>query len=146
MKQGYSPGVTDVAPQDPNSIRDPHKLYQQEYDGPYPDKVLRVTLGNKGKTAALDISGQLYFDSTYLRPLDFPDLDANVEDEGEGTNKVDLYTSEGSWFLPAPTDERLTFDVAVLVKELWHYPNQVRIRYSSRRQHRGHWLLDIQAT
>jgi len=72
MKQGYSPGVTDIAPQDPNSIRDPHKLYQQEYDGPYPDKVLRVTLVNKGKTAALDISGQLYFDSTYLRPLDFP--------------------------------------------------------------------------
>lgn len=116
-------------PRAPDSLRlwnNPLLLAQQDYEGPLPDWVLRVTVVNKGKIAALDVSGQLYLDPDHLVPLDFPGLDGNIEAQENGTHQVNVYTGEGSRLLPGPTDEELTFDVAVLVKN----PGTTHIRYA----------------
>ncbi len=138
IRKGYSPGLADVGPQDPNRSYDPHTGHQQRYDGPFPDMVLRVTLVNKGETAAHDVSGQLYFDPKYLESLNFPDMDGNVEDD-----KANLYTSTGSTLLPAPTSEELTFDVALLVKQ----PGTTHVRYAFATPQGDHiedrWSLDV---
>lgn len=101
-------------PQDPRHFRnfqDYLLIAQQDYDGPIPNKVLRVTLANKGKATAKEVSGLLCIDTNYLQPLDFPGLDGDVEDKGQGICKVNLYISEVS-----SIEENPTFDIAVLVK------------------------------
>ena len=133
-------------PKSPDYLRpvgDDLLLAQQDYEGPFPDKVLRVTLTNKGKTAALDVSGQLYLNSNHLQPWDFPGLDGGVEIEENGTYQVKLYTHEGSRLLPAPTDEEFTFDVAVLVKNT----GTTNVKYAFATPQGDHventWSLDI---
>lgn len=141
---GMSLGL-DPYPKPPDFMR-PFNNYlllaQQDYDGPFPDWVLRVTVVNKGKTAALDVSGQLYLNPDHLEPLDFPGLDGNVEAQEDGTHQVSVYTGEGSRLLPAPTDEELTFDVAVLVKQ-----PTTNIRYAFATPQGDHvedrWSLEI---
>ena len=129
----------------PDSIRGNNSLLieQQDYQGPSPDRALRVTVVNKGKTAALDVSGQLYLDPAHLEPFDFPGLNADVEVHEDGTYRVNLHTSEGSRLLPAPTDEELTFDVAMLVKK----SGTTSIRYAFATPQGDHventWSLDI---
>jgi hypothetical protein len=133
---------------DPGSMR-PWKnlvlIAQQDYEGPFPDKVLRITLVNRGRTAALDIAGQIFLDSNYVQPLDFPGLDGNVEVEENGTYQVSLYTGEGSRLLPAPTSEELTFDIAVLVKN----SGTTQVRYAFATPQGDHvedsWPLDTPA-
>lgn len=110
----YSSYFTDVAPQDPRHLcnsNNYHLLAQQNYKGPIPNKVLRVTLANKGKATAKEVSGLLCIDTNYLQPLDFPGLDGDVEEKGQGICKVSLYISEVS-----SIEEMVTFDIAVLIK------------------------------
>lgn len=131
---------TPIRPQDPNLI---YPYYN--YEGPYPDWVLRVTVVNKGRTAALNVSGQLYFDAAQLEPFDFPGLNGNVEAQDDGTHQVSVYAGEGSRLLPAPTDEEMTFDIAVLVKQ----PGTTSIRYAFATPQGDHvediWSLDVPA-
>lgn len=135
-----------IAPQDPSIFRlhnEPLLFAKQDYDGPFPDMVLRVTLVNKGKVAALDISGQLYVNSSHLEPLDFPGLDGQVEPQDDGVYQVNVSTYEGSRLLPAPTDEELTFDIAILVKKT----GTTHIQYAFATPQGDHvensWLLNV---
>jgi hypothetical protein len=41
------------------------------YEGPLPDKVVRVSLVNRGKIAAFEITGTFRFEAAYLEPLGY---------------------------------------------------------------------------
>lgn len=48
------------------------------YDGPYPDLMLTFELRNLGKKSAHEISVTVWFDSDFLKPIEFPRLDGKV--------------------------------------------------------------------
>ena len=106
-----------VGPIDPRqfSPRDPTLIAQRNYDGLIPNKVLHVTVVNKGKVAATDLFGQLYLESAHLCPLEFPGLDGDVDTNvQEGSYKVEVGIDEG--LLPAPAEGEHTFRVGVLTQ------------------------------
>ena len=114
-----------VGPIDPRNFipRDPTLIAQRNYDGPIPNKVLRVTVVNSGKVAAPDLFGQLYLESAHLCPLEFPGLDGEVDiDVQEGRYKVEVGIDEE--LMPAPAEEEHTFRVAVST----HAPGKTSVR------------------
>jgi len=114
-----------VGPMDPRHSlpRDPTLIAQRTYDGPIPNKVLRVTVVNRGKVAAPDLFGQLYFESAHLSPLEFPGLDGEVDAVvQEGRYKVEVGIDEE--LLPGPAAGEHIFRVAVST----HAPGKTSVR------------------
>lgn len=69
-----------------DAVKDPQgRQVYYYYDDPLPDKVLRISIVNRGRTPAHKISGWIYFDPDYLKPDDR---------HGDGVTADDL-TSEG---------------------------------------------------
>jgi hypothetical protein len=115
-----------VGPIDPRQLlytRDPTLIAQRNYDGPIPNKVLGVTVVNRGKVAAPDLFGQLYFESAHLSPLEFPGLDGEVDTVvQEGRYKVDVGIDEE--LLPGPAAGEHIFRVGVST----HAPGKTSVR------------------
>lgn len=62
IAKGFNFAVYEAMELDPriNRIYEDDLIAQEDYEGPFPDKVLRVSLINLGKSAALDVTGQLF--------------------------------------------------------------------------------------
>ena len=94
-----------------DAVEDPLDV-QLNYDA-LPDKMLRVTLINRGRTFADSIAGWLYFDPDYLEPDDRFGDGSTDEDLVEGLFRVQI-SGRGHYLLPNINDV-LVFDVAVKV-------------------------------
>ncbi len=94
------------------------------YDGPLPDFGIRLLLANRGRAAASEITGWLYFDPAHLSPLEFfSDFDDSTYIVG-GDKSPDRYRvkvgGDGDQTLfPSPTHvprDYLDFTVYVSIK------------------------------
>lgn len=98
-----------------------YSMYQIEYDGPYPNFVVKFELRNQGRKPAQDVSGRVTFDSVFLEPIEFPKMDG---DEPEGIDIASILdpTSGKSMKLdvgtvpPYPSEKKFTFKIALLKK------------------------------
>jgi hypothetical protein len=115
----YMPSVADqVAAQWPGDVymnRGHLEESRRNYKGMFPTSVVEIELVNRGKTAAHQITGWLHFEAS-MRPLDFPGLDATVEDirDADGFYRAEVGGGEGSKLLSS-SSETLTYRVGLFV-------------------------------
>ncbi len=83
------------------------------YGGPLPDKVVRVGLANRGKTAAFGVAGRVYFESSHLEPLGYFSGDAKVSENRGGAYRVEVGGERDVLLFP---DGERSFDIAVSVR------------------------------
>jgi hypothetical protein len=82
------------------------------YEGPLPDKVVRVNVINRGKSVAFAVTGLVYFESSHLEPLGYFSGGKVFKNEGStyraevGHEKDILLTPDGDH----------SFDIAVAVR------------------------------
>ncbi len=89
----------------------------EPYEGPLPDKVVRIKLVNQGRTAAYEVTGWIYFDHAHLEPVDEFGDGYDVEVLKDGWCKVAVGGGTGCSLLPTVNDP-LSFDIAVKVHSL----------------------------
>jgi hypothetical protein len=113
-------GIADQPPIDPNQQRyfmaGKHMTHieRQDYDGPRPDKVVRIVMVNRGSTAAKGISGRFRFDGDRLRPIEYPELHGEVRGRDEdGSYTVEV--ADGRTNLQPYPHEEDEYRIAVLV-------------------------------
>lgn len=96
----------------------------EPYEGPLPDKVVRIELVNRGRTAAYEITGWIHFDPAHLEPVE-EYLDAyDVDEQDDEPSKARVGGGEASYLLPNANDA-LVFDIAVKVNS----PGETRVEY-----------------
>lgn len=126
---------------------------EQGHQSPWPDRVLVVKISNKGKATALSVYGHLAVDGEYMWPLEFPDLPAEIDLRHEsGFFWINFQTSETSRLLPEPTNQKLTFRVALRttkrVRRLTRSVVTTNVKYAFTSQQgdsvEGEWPLEIQ--
>lgn len=94
-----------------------YTLAQVDYDGSYPDLVLRFELRNLGRRSAYEVSGVLFFETKFLRPFQFPGLDGKVS---KGIDIANVGTGRKRTYLrldvllPSVVEERKPLEVPLL--------------------------------
>jgi hypothetical protein len=86
---------------------------KNRYQGPLPDKVVRVDLANWGESAAFGVRGCIFFESSHLKPLDYFSDDAKVLDNQIGAYKVEVGNDKDILLTPTA---RCSFDIAVSIR------------------------------
>lgn len=104
--------IVGVQPRVPDHLLDE----SDPYEGPMPDKVLKVVLINSGRTAAYEVAGWLTFDPRHVEPLDhFCDGLADVRASKDEPFRVQLGGREDDNLLPTSNDF-LVYEVALKVR------------------------------
>lgn len=97
---------------------------KEPYSGPLPHKVVVVRIGNRGRIAAYDVTGWLYFNADHLEPLqEFSNGDVAEKPE-DGFFKVEVGFSKEATILPTPNDDQ-EFSIAVVIRS----PGTTKIGY-----------------
>lgn len=93
----------------------PNPYGRELYEGPLPEKVVVVGIGNRGRIAAYDVTGWIYLNADHLEPLPEFSEGSIIEESEDGFFKVELGFREGTKILPTPNDDR-EFYVAALIQ------------------------------
>lgn len=139
--------IAAVGLESPHSIRQVRETVKsKDYEGPYPDKVLAVTLTNKGKDPALGISGLLYIKHP-LYPFAFPGLtsDIRIHSPAPWLHIVAVEAPTGYKLRHEANFDRLGFSIAVRVKTQEPVTTQIKYIFTPQQgdSAEGVWHLDV---
>lgn len=130
-----------------NQVKQVKETFQsKDYDGPYSDRVLAVTLTNKGKDPALNISGLLYIKHP-LSPFVFPGLtsDIRIHSTEPWLHVVAVEAPTGYKLRQDANFDRLGFSIAVRIQTQEPVTTQIKYIFTPQQgdSAEGVWHLDV---